>query len=1517
MNNNNIAVNMLIERGGRSGSSTTRNTDSKTQAQINKELGDDKIPGIRKIPKPVRKHLKGKKEKPKIEVPDSSDRQIPFEEADGQFIDKLLNLEASEGCATDAGKFFGAMGVGAASTAVIYALAKSDPAQAVKKTKAFKGLVNKIRSMSESGKTSNKVSNFEKKIKQQTPQFKDVADAAKKGAKEQNSMLKKLFKLRNIPLALFAAGVGSWGLSKVIKISGLSDDGGWWLVTQQTLETYSLSALADKVLLATLGTAFLEVDREETGACIAFYVIVFGALLLTMAKFTKSAVDDIQVQLWRKEFFKNAEILNNSFLKQLDAGFAVANNRATKKFEKEFKKIFKDSNNKEPINRTLALARKKLFDALTTGDAKAAKQALKKLKTNLKNKKLELSQDEIKASIEILEKYADDLGTELTLSYQQVLKLNATRLKGRESELRFSNENLKNSINKISKKFEKQLKNWADDPRAGIDDLPTSQIGDVMISINQLAISGNPLLARKLMNDLTLRLRNAKVPKNAKTMTSGGTTTVGVSADDVTSQVIAKAENILETTEFERLLDTLIVPHLTRVGKQMKQPYKKSYLPDKDFNKQEAQFWGYKLGGKDSIMNNSEFYAMQYLDSAIAKSNAQVLSRTSDPARLIGDAVARRAKGRVTREVRRRIAAKVPDATYSMNNRALKGMTAIVVSSVFLAALATSGGNYKGDVLVPDSPFGFSGPVPKVVLDIMNTSTGMDQYQKLLDVLNNNKKDSAKLGRVLFTQDKKLDEFIDYIAKENFRKDGPADWNWVTSGRLQKFLENRKPGFKKAIENSSIRTGNVIEKDIQEEDLEKLAYLLANIYIFKSSLRNKLVEYYENVHTKTDNIEERKKSLRTKVFKFQRADFRFIGTVIGSQRELSEKYKKALKDVEEEEEEKRDSSFQNLEGQEISRETVLVIGDSTANNLIATQGADFRGTYNRFAINDKRGGLGKDLGLVKDVSVGLPGYTKHVALGAAQTDLIYRLLEQKMQASDFVIPKTAIISMGYNDIAGAWPKAEIKARMADLRSKSGTGSRRRQEIRQKKLKLYEKQLKNHSLPKLPAKTMRNFEKTVELLIQKGVKDIRIIGTKASTRKQRSQKSPYHISEDIAKQLSQKLNGLSKKYSEVLFIPNEIDSEGNDPFPQSDGVHFSGQSAKNLMNVGLRGDGTSTNLDEEEVRALATCIQIETVGGQERYKPEAVAAIAFARQKSSVWGDNLKNVVSGGPQPGKSLGTGWLNVRKYKNAFRRIYRDGPTKKCMRLARKYLQDKEGLMAKYNYYDSYIHASSMPKTKTDPNYNSKMVYFDFNSKEAMAAIRNNPGSVGKRYIQRGILRAIRKGKAFFVGRHFMAHDQVNDLKITTGTRREMKNIDAKYQLKRRRKAGGTIGTNNQEKQEEVKTMNKKTLRDLVSEVLNENSGTGYAKYPYHSNEYSEQEPDEDYSIEWSSLIEDVCGHKRKNVDGDPNTYEDTAVEVAKIFVKDTELFREVLEAAGTNKSLGVEIMRQLKQAMSKENK
>jgi len=112
---------------------------------------------------------------------------------------------------------------------------------------------------------------------------------------------------------------------------------------------------------------------------------------------------------------------------------------------------------------------------------------------------------------------------------------------------------------------------------------------------------------------------------------------------------------------------------------------------------------------------------------------------------------------------------------------------------------------------------------------------------------------------------------------------------------------------------------------------------------------------------------------------------------------------------------------------------------------------------------------------------------------------------------------------------------------------------------------------------------------------------------------------------------------------------------------------------------------------------------------------------------------------------------------------------------------------------------------------------------------------------------------------------------------------------------------------KTNEVKTMNKKDLRNLISEILSENTGQGYAKYPYHSDRYDEeQEPAEDYVEEWKALELECMQDKTRN----------TAINIAKILVRDLELFNDVLDLAGSNQSVGTEILSKLKEFREQEN-
>ena len=115
------------------------------------------------------------------------------------------------------------------------------------------------------------------------------------------------------------------------------------------------------------------------------------------------------------------------------------------------------------------------------------------------------------------------------------------------------------------------------------------------------------------------------------------------------------------------------------------------------------------------------------------------------------------------------------------------------------------------------------------------------------------------------------------------------------------------------------------------------------------------------------------------------------------------------------------------------------------------------------------------------------------------------------------------------------------------------------------------------------------------------------------------------------------------------------------------------------------------------------------------------------------------------------------------------------------------------------------------------------------------------------------------------------------------------------------GTIKNVTENKSKEVKIMNKENLSDMVKKILTENSGKGYSKYPYGSSVRDEEEPQQDYVEDWKALSLNLIRDESRN----------TAISIAKILVKDLELFEDVLDLAGQNQSVGQEILRKLQES------
>jgi len=123
------------------------------------------------------------------------------------------------------------------------------------------------------------------------------------------------------------------------------------------------------------------------------------------------------------------------------------------------------------------------------------------------------------------------------------------------------------------------------------------------------------------------------------------------------------------------------------------------------------------------------------------------------------------------------------------------------------------------------------------------------------------------------------------------------------------------------------------------------------------------------------------------------------------------------------------------------------------------------------------------------------------------------------------------------------------------------------------------------------------------------------------------------------------------------------------------------------------------------------------------------------------------------------------------------------------------------------------------------------------------------------------------------------------------------------RLRSQGGTraLGApkQNTEKEEVKENISSDDLRLLVMQHLKSPIKENYNIYPYHSDVGAEEEEVEDFLQDWKDLCVNLSRDESRN----------TAIELAKILVKDLELFDDVLELVGTNQSTGACILRKMK--------
>lgn len=307
------------------------------------------------------------------------------------------------------------------------------------------------------------------------------------------------------------------------------------------------------------------------------------------------------------------------------------------------------------------------------------------------------------------------------------------------------------------------------------------------------------------------------------------------------------------------------------------------------------------------------------------------------------------------------------------------------------------------------------------------------------------------------------------------------------------------------------------------------------------------------------------------------------------------------------------------------------------------------------------------------------------------------------------------------------------------------------------------------------------------------------------------------------------------------------------------------------------------INEKDLDALTRMVAAET-GFREKHGPEAVLAVALKRKDLSPTNRPMIEIV--GPKI-KHRGRGWNNSDNYRDSFndadkkfKRNFKEEKEK-----IRELVKDPNKLMSKYNGAQWFVHPKSMVKSKNTMNKKLESVpkigSSDLDSKKQYPL---------PRFITNGL-----EGPDKYLSAVAGTDILLSSLPWPSG---RVPNKNNKTYLPRLRPRQTSS------KVKEVKQMSKLDIRQLVAEVLNENSGQGYAKYPYESSVRDEEEPREDYIEEWKALSIEVIRDESRN----------TAIEIAKILVKDLELFEDVLDLAGQNQSIGTEILTKLKQSKEK---
>ncbi len=322
------------------------------------------------------------------------------------------------------------------------------------------------------------------------------------------------------------------------------------------------------------------------------------------------------------------------------------------------------------------------------------------------------------------------------------------------------------------------------------------------------------------------------------------------------------------------------------------------------------------------------------------------------------------------------------------------------------------------------------------------------------------------------------------------------------------------------------------------------------------------------------------------------------------------------------------------------------------------------------------------------------------------------------------------------------------------------------------------------------------------------------------------------------------------------------------------------------------EASSSDLSNENIDALARMLVVET-GMVPIYSPEACLSVALKRMSSK---PNLTAKQIVGPKLGRQGFPVWNDSDKYEKRFNTA-NEGETAKTFERAvnfvsnYKTISQQNQLINKFGNSTNFVHPNAMRNGKKVPKEIMQRIK-GWNSGKWDAKMKSFPMPS---WIYNHLI--TKKKKTFSKEKPYESKDSPwrsaeeipEFLFVPEGT--SVLLTTESYWLKNKKSSS---------KNEGVRTvMNKNLLKQIVREMLNENYGKGYSAYPYHSEIGMEDEESPDFIQDWKDFEMSVCRDESK----------ETAIKVAKILIKDLELFGDVIDLVGKNQSVATEILKKFR--------